>query len=140
MPLVDPSRLSTEPVRAGSVSSIMLKGEPGFEGRFLETDDGKVFVQAAGSGSPVLLLHGFPDTSLMWRDVAPRLAARFRRSSRPAQLRAQPLFRRREESSRDGEIATFPLATACDNVAAVEKAVHDQQGKNCAAPMGLGLL
>lgn len=30
-----------------------------------------------GSGPPVLLLHGFPETHEMWRDIAPRLAARF---------------------------------------------------------------
>jgi haloacetate dehalogenase len=28
----------------------------------------------AGSGSPVLLLHGYPQNHLMWRDVAPALA------------------------------------------------------------------
>jgi haloacetate dehalogenase len=30
-----------------------------------------------GSGPPVLLLHGYPQTSLCWRKVAPRLAERF---------------------------------------------------------------
>jgi haloacetate dehalogenase len=30
----------------------------------------------AGSGPAVLLLHGFPETRLMWRDVVPRLADR----------------------------------------------------------------
>lgn len=34
-------------------------------------------VRRGGSGSPVLLLHGFPQTLLMWRDIAPRLAADF---------------------------------------------------------------
>ena len=32
---------------------------------------------SGGSGPGVLLLHGFPQTLLMWRDVAPRLAAEF---------------------------------------------------------------
>ena len=32
-------------------------------------------VQVAGSGPPVLLLHGFPDSLALWRDVAPRLVA-----------------------------------------------------------------
>jgi haloacetate dehalogenase len=31
----------------------------------------------AGSGPPVLLLHGYPQTSLCWRKVAPRLAEHF---------------------------------------------------------------
>ncbi|HVR39857.1 MAG TPA: alpha/beta hydrolase, partial [Thermoanaerobaculia bacterium] len=30
-----------------------------------------------GDGPPLLLLHGLPETHLMWRDVAPRLAERF---------------------------------------------------------------
>ena len=29
------------------------------------------------SGSPVLLLHGYPQTHVMWRDAAPLLAERF---------------------------------------------------------------
>jgi pimeloyl-ACP methyl ester carboxylesterase len=32
-------------------------------------------VQVSGSGPPVLLLHGFPDSLALWRDVAPRLVA-----------------------------------------------------------------
>jgi pimeloyl-ACP methyl ester carboxylesterase len=32
-------------------------------------------VRIEGEGTPILLLHGFPDSSHMWRDVAPRLAA-----------------------------------------------------------------
>lgn len=34
-----------------------------------------VAVDVGGSGPPVLLLHGFPQTRLAWRTVAPRLAA-----------------------------------------------------------------
>src|SRR5262249_59043980 len=29
------------------------------------------------SAPPLVLLHGFPQTHLMWRDIAPRLARRF---------------------------------------------------------------
>lgn len=36
-----------------------------------------IFVRWAGSGSPILLLHGFPQTHLMWRSVAPLLARNF---------------------------------------------------------------
>ncbi len=32
----------------------------------------------AGDGPPLLLLHGFPQTHMMWRGVAPRLAGRFK--------------------------------------------------------------
>ena len=36
-----------------------------------------IFVRRRGSGPPLLLLHGFPETHLMWRDIAPRLAERW---------------------------------------------------------------
>lgn len=32
-------------------------------------------VQHVGAGPPVLLLHGFPDSHALWKDVAPRLVA-----------------------------------------------------------------
>src|SRR5437763_3400354 len=49
----------------------------GFETMVVETDDASINVRRGGSGRPVLLLHGFPETSLMWRDVAPLLARQF---------------------------------------------------------------
>ncbi|MCG7507023.1 alpha/beta fold hydrolase [Mesorhizobium retamae] len=49
----------------------------GFESRRVATSQGGVFVQLAGTGLPLLLLHGFPQTSLMWRDVGLLLARHF---------------------------------------------------------------
>ncbi len=49
----------------------------GFAAAAVATGRGHVWTHTAGTGPPVLLLHGFPQTSLMWRDVAPRLAGRF---------------------------------------------------------------
>jgi haloacetate dehalogenase len=49
----------------------------GFKTAEVETGETSIFVRWAGSGPPVLLLHGFPQTHLMWRGVAPRLAATF---------------------------------------------------------------
>jgi haloacetate dehalogenase len=43
----------------------------------IETDETSIFVRSYGSGPPVLLLHGFPQTHLMWRSVAPLLARSF---------------------------------------------------------------
>jgi haloacetate dehalogenase len=49
---------------------------PGFRTERLPGADG-TWINAAvgGHGSPVVLLHGFPQTHLMWRHVAPDLAA-----------------------------------------------------------------
>lgn len=49
----------------------------GFDERMVATADGGVFVRCGGAGPPVLLLHGFPETSLMWHGVAPLLARQF---------------------------------------------------------------
>ncbi|HEX7128229.1 MAG TPA: alpha/beta hydrolase [Thermodesulfobacteriota bacterium] len=43
----------------------------------IETGETRIFVRRGGAGPPVLLLHGFPQTHLMWRGVAPLLARRF---------------------------------------------------------------
>lgn len=54
----------------------MAPGIPGFEHVRLPGADGvEIAVAVGGSGSPVVLLHGFPQTHLMWRHVAARLAA-----------------------------------------------------------------
>lgn len=49
----------------------------GFQGHTVETAVSPIFVVAGGSGPALLLLHGFPETHLMWRDVAPQLMAHF---------------------------------------------------------------
>jgi haloacetate dehalogenase len=49
----------------------------GFETMTMETDAVSINVSRGGSGPPVLLLHGFPQTLLMWRDIAPVLARDF---------------------------------------------------------------
>ncbi|MGW5283186.1 alpha/beta fold hydrolase [Streptomyces collinus] len=49
---------------------------PGFTERRVAVDDGVTLNAAVGgTGSPLVLLHGFPQTHLMWRHVAADLAA-----------------------------------------------------------------
>jgi haloacetate dehalogenase len=48
-----------------------------FEAAEVDTGETRIFVCRSGSGSPILLLHGFPQTHLMWRGVAPLLARSF---------------------------------------------------------------
>jgi haloacetate dehalogenase len=43
----------------------------------IHTGETTVFLRWGGIGPPVLLLHGFPETHLMWRAVAPLLAREF---------------------------------------------------------------
>ena len=43
----------------------------------IDTGDATIAIQSSGTGRALLLLHGFPQTSLMWRDVAPILARHF---------------------------------------------------------------
>jgi len=48
-----------------------------FEMAEIQTGETSIFARWSGSGSPILLLHGFPQTHLMWRSVAPTLARDF---------------------------------------------------------------
>ncbi|MDQ8729088.1 alpha/beta hydrolase [Bradyrhizobium sp. LHD-71] len=48
-----------------------------FEAVELQTEETSIFLRRGGSGPPLLLLHGFPQTHLMWRDIAPLLARHF---------------------------------------------------------------
>ena len=43
----------------------------------IRTGETGIFVRSYGSGPPILLLHGFPQTHLMWRSVAPLLTRNF---------------------------------------------------------------
>jgi len=49
----------------------------GFETTTVETSGAAIRVVLGGSGPPVLLLHGYPQTHAMWHKVAPALARRF---------------------------------------------------------------
>src|ERR1700750_868028 len=50
---------------------------PGFEQRQIETSGATINLVTGGSGPPLLLLHGYPQTHVMWRKVALRLAQDF---------------------------------------------------------------
>ncbi|MGW3784392.1 alpha/beta fold hydrolase [Micromonospora chokoriensis] len=49
----------------------------GFEEFDIDTSGATIHGRRGGSGPPVLLLHGIPETHLMWHRIAPRLAENF---------------------------------------------------------------
>jgi len=50
---------------------------PGFASHWIDTSAGRIFARAGGNGPPLLLLHGYTQTNVMWHRVAPVLAKRF---------------------------------------------------------------
>src|SRR5262249_17773275 len=50
---------------------------PGFASHWIATSAGRIFAPSGGKGPPLLLLHGYPQTNVMWPRVAPALAAHF---------------------------------------------------------------
>jgi haloacetate dehalogenase len=49
----------------------------GFATSAIDVGETTIFTRRKGSGPPLLLLHGFPETHLMWHGVAPALAEAF---------------------------------------------------------------
>ncbi|MEM8663814.1 MAG: alpha/beta hydrolase [Pseudomonadota bacterium] len=50
---------------------------PDCETRTITVDGDRLFVRMMGRGPPLLLLHGYPQTSVMWHRVAPNLADQY---------------------------------------------------------------
>jgi haloacetate dehalogenase len=57
---------------AGASAASLLP--PEFEYRRVDVEGVTINCAIGGSGPPVLMLHGYPQNHLMWRDVAPALA------------------------------------------------------------------
>ena len=49
----------------------------GFEQLRIKTGGAEINLRRGGEGPPLLLLHGYPQTHVMWHKIAPRLAERF---------------------------------------------------------------
>ncbi len=50
---------------------------PGFASEWINTSSGRIFARVGGKGPPLLLLHGFSETNVMWHRVAPQLSDKF---------------------------------------------------------------
>lgn len=50
---------------------------PGFQRHTIQTSGTTINVLVGGNGPPILLLHGYPQTHVEWRKIAPQLAANY---------------------------------------------------------------
>jgi haloacetate dehalogenase len=50
---------------------------PTYASEWINTRSGRIFARVGGKGPPLLLLHGFSETHVMWHRVAPQLADTF---------------------------------------------------------------
>ncbi len=50
---------------------------PGFKTHLIDTGEVRIHCVSGGQGPPLLLLHGYPQTHLIWRDIALKLADHF---------------------------------------------------------------
>src|SRR5215216_5492955 len=66
--------LTTRPADAQTAAADLF---PGFERRTIQTAGAAINVRRGGSGQPLLLIHGYPQTHAEWHKIAARLAQRF---------------------------------------------------------------
>ena len=69
------SSLSATPASAQAPTVDTTKWFPGFKPFRVKTSGAEINGVVGGSGPPILLLHGAPQTHISWRMVAPKLAA-----------------------------------------------------------------
>jgi haloacetate dehalogenase len=69
------SAVLSTPAAAQPAPDTKAAGSGQFETADVKVGDNSIFIRRYGNGSPVLMVHGFPRTSLMWRYVAPQLAS-----------------------------------------------------------------
>jgi haloacetate dehalogenase len=58
----------------------MTKPDPKYFGArqtIIQTETAKINTITLGKGEPLLLLHGYPQTYMMWNKIAPLLAQNF---------------------------------------------------------------
>ena len=68
--------VSLKPVRGQTSNKTRgsMASQDSFESSLVEVSGNTIFMRRYGKGPAILLVHGFPRTSLMWRFLAPKLA------------------------------------------------------------------
>ncbi len=79
---------------------------------FVTANGLRFFVRDEGAGDPVILLHGFPDTSAVWREQIPALVAAGYRVIAPD-------LRGRGQTDRPDGVAEYALSNSVADVAAL---------------------
>ena len=70
----------SSPALAQTVAASSVNFFPGFRRQTVQTSGTTINVLVGGDGPPVLLLHGYPQTHVEWRKIAPELARTMRSS------------------------------------------------------------
>jgi pimeloyl-ACP methyl ester carboxylesterase len=86
----------------------------------IEANGLQFYVRDEGSGAPVILLHGFPDTGDLWRNQVPALNQRGFRT-------IVPDMRGRGRSSKPAAISDYRLSTIVRDVTAIMDALGIQR-------------
>lgn len=50
---------------------------PGFQSHWIDTKAGRIFARSSGQGEAIVLLHGFPQSHVMWHGIANALAKKY---------------------------------------------------------------
>ena len=56
------------------MTTIRISDKVDFPSHFVDVNGSKMHYIEAGQGDPILLLHGIPTSSYLWRNVMPHLA------------------------------------------------------------------
>jgi pimeloyl-ACP methyl ester carboxylesterase len=99
----------------------------------VETHDGlTLHVHVVGEGTPVILLHGFPDSSHLWRKQIPALAAAGHRVIAPD-------LRGFGASDRPPEVDAYRITTIADDVVTILDALDVERAHVVGHDWGAGL-
>src|SRR5271154_6338848 len=71
---LEPPASSSRSSQGGAISGVNVNGQNPFEPSQIAVAGNEIFIRRYGRGPAILMVHGFPRTSLMWRFLAPKLA------------------------------------------------------------------
>jgi pimeloyl-ACP methyl ester carboxylesterase len=77
LPLAAHAQSLAPAVATATNASSVVWGQTRFEQQFVNVNGTRLNVLTAGKGEAVVLLHGYPQTSHIWRYVAPELAKKY---------------------------------------------------------------